>query len=305
MRALASFVMKGRLQAALVVALFAVLWVMLPPVLVLSGAPVALVTLRRGPAEGGLLVLLGAAGTALLSGLALGMAELGPTLAFLFWLPIWAACLVLRRTISLSLALQCIAGIAIAGVLLLFMVIGDPVIWWQAVMGQFEVMLSQSGLQVSGQDFGPLQEAMRALGPVVLGGMVHAGVLFVAGALLLGRWWQALLFNPGGFGEEFRALRLTPALAVILAVLFALAFLAPALLAKNLAVALVGVCALYGLAVVHGVAFRGGFGRGWLVALYVLMLFALFPILEFLSVLALVDTWVDFRRRTPDRSAGT
>ena len=29
-------------------------------------------------------------------------------------------------------------------------------------------------------------------------------------ALLLGRWWQAVLYNPGGFGAEFRGLRLSP-----------------------------------------------------------------------------------------------
>lgn len=39
--------------------------------------------------------------------------------------------------------------------------------------------------------------------------------------LMLGRYWQSVLYNPGGFGLEFRALRLSPPLAFgLLAVMF-------------------------------------------------------------------------------------
>ena len=52
MRGLASFVMRGRGQATLVVATTAVLSALVPPVSWLSSGGVALVTLRRGGLEG-------------------------------------------------------------------------------------------------------------------------------------------------------------------------------------------------------------------------------------------------------------
>jgi hypothetical protein len=51
-------------------------------------------------------------------------------------------------------------------------------------------------------------------------GMMGAGSAMTAVmCLLLARYWQAALYNPGGFGSEFRALYYPPAVAVVLALL--------------------------------------------------------------------------------------
>jgi len=38
--------------------------------------------------------------------------------------------------------------------------------------------------------------------------------------LMLARWWQAVLYNPGGFQQEFHQFKLQPAIAMMLMVLF-------------------------------------------------------------------------------------
>lgn len=62
MQWLAGFIMRGRSTAALVAATAGVLSWLFPPLLVIAGAAIALVTLRRGPAEGALAMLLGGLG---------------------------------------------------------------------------------------------------------------------------------------------------------------------------------------------------------------------------------------------------
>jgi len=64
--------MRGRSPAALVAAAAAVLFWLFPPFLIVSGAVVALATLRRGPAEGALVVALAGLGAAGLTWLVLG-----------------------------------------------------------------------------------------------------------------------------------------------------------------------------------------------------------------------------------------
>jgi len=52
MRALAKFVMRGRLQAVMSVTVLGILSLLVTPVSVLSGAAVGLVTMRHGAREG-------------------------------------------------------------------------------------------------------------------------------------------------------------------------------------------------------------------------------------------------------------
>src|SRR5690606_5940192 len=117
----------------------------------------------------------------------------------------------------------------------------------------------------------------------------------------LARWWQAMLYNPGGFREEFHRLRLPPLLAAGLIAAGIVATLPgpdyrlwAALFAVRFTVA--------GFALVHGVAGLNGWGRGPLVALYLCWL--LFGWAKAMLLLAaLVDSWVDIRRRVSRQRA--
>ncbi|MEZ5581549.1 MAG: hypothetical protein R3F37_01040 [Candidatus Competibacteraceae bacterium] len=67
-------------------------------------------------------------------------------------------------------------------------------------------MLTQMGLLE--RDPQTLQQLLDYLAPMVVGLIFANGLASLLCGLLLGRWWQALLFNPGGFSREFHELRL-------------------------------------------------------------------------------------------------
>ena len=111
--------------------------------------------------------------------------------------------------------------------------------------------------------------------------------------LALARGWQAGLYNPGGFREEFHALRLAPrelALLVMLGVLGGVLGL-PALGMLAWVPLLVA-----GIALVHGVIGYKGMNGLWLVAFYVLLI-TTWPMILIVLLMAFIDAFADFRGR--------
>jgi len=121
-------------------------------------------------------------------------------------------------------------------------------------------------------------------------------VFSTVSSLLLARWWQAGLYNPGGFGREFRALRLSRVAAGVAAVLCVAALTVGGEVLQGLALATVALFVFQGLAVVHGVVARRGMATGWLVALYVLVLFLAPQVMAGLTLVGIADAWADFRK---------
>ena len=300
MRRLAAYVMRGILPAIGVVAFAALIALLLQPLTLIfvyvSGASLALVTLRRGW-QSGIQVLLGALLlTALLAGLVLGN-PFGLVVAnLIYWLPVWLCAVVLRQTIRLDQALQ--AGVLFGLVLiaLAYGLAGDPAAWWAANLKTvFASLASEGGPDLSAQ----VAVLARWMTAVASAGLV-LGVLL---SVLLGRWWQSLLYNPGGFGEEFRQLRLGLPTAVFAIVLLLMGFFwqgtAGRMAADGLMVVSVGLL-LQGLAVVHALAYQRKRHVGWLVALYLLLLLAGLQVAPLLALLGLIDNLFRFRGRAAD-----
>ncbi len=113
-------------------------------------------------------------------------------------------------------------------------------------------------------------------------------------SLLFARWWQAALYNPGGFREEFHQLRLGRVQVVILVAGLVLLSYSEAfrvwswLFAVPLCVA--GIALAHGLAGIHTIA------RQWLVVFYIALVFFA-PIVPLLMMLAIADSALDFRNR--------
>lgn len=125
-------------------------------------------------------------------------------------------------------------------------------------------------------------------------GVRSASLMIIA--LLLARWWQAMLYNPGGFREEFHALRLPASITI-------------GLIAAGLLIAQIGHeyqvwAALFaapfivaGFALIHGMVGLKRWGRGPLIGLYIAWLLAWELVTGVLLLLALMDSWLDFRGR--------
>lgn len=295
MRSLASFVMRGRMQAVLITVLFAGLSLPLPPLIYLSGGAVALVTLRGNPQFGLSVIMISGLLMSLLSLFAAGSVLPGLVFVAIVWLPVWLLSVILRQTISLSYVITVTCGLGLLLTLAAHLIIGDPVIWWQQVLDQLLATMSQLGGS-SDELIAASEQLARLMTAIV----VVALVLNILFSLFVGRWWQALLYNPGGFKQEFHQLRLPKALALITIVVMLISMFAQqaaGMLAGNLMIVLVFFYLLQGLAIIHSVVAERELSVGWLVGLYLLMLIALPQIAALLMLLGVSDAWLDVRKR--------
>ncbi len=114
----------------------------------------------------------------------------------------------------------------------------------------------------------------------------------VISCLILARWWQAVLYNPGGFKAEFHQLKLEPGFAVLLAgfIIAALTGIPP------LDTWLVIMCVpplLSGLALLHYLAAYKKLGLSGIVVAYLLAMF----MSPMVILLGLIDSILNIRKR--------
>jgi hypothetical protein len=279
MRAIAEFAMRGRSQALML----SVGGIALPGFSWFGAAVVGLVTLRRGWYEGLMLVLWAALPAA---GWLIMVSEPAPLMLLL---GAGVLAYVLRMTSSWSLVL----GIAV--------VLGLPTSWLfeltsagviDQVIAFFIEVSEQSGNRPI------ILEDDRLLLERLLVGLFTAGQLSVMlAALMLARWWQSVLYNPGGFGEEFRSLRLLPGLTVALILVMVACYASGNPYLSTWTVVLVVPFLVSSIALAHWTVARKKLGRNWLVVFYLLMLFFMQFILPVLVIMAVTDSWIDLRRR--------
>lgn len=294
MRLLASYLMRGRYQAALAVAACAALSLLLPPLAYLSGAGVGLVTLRHGAREGLLVTLIAAFALGLIAFISLGNPSPGLAFVLVVWLPVGLLAWVLRATHSLACMLMAAGLLGVALVVGMHLFIADPATWWHETLEiTVRPALEQSGLMTDAKQ---MQRWLDEAGRIMTGLMAATMVLSLVFSLFIARWWQALLYNAGGFGREFRALRFNRGMA--LPALIALAFTllgegnSAQIAGELLTVALV-LYTLQGLALAHWWVAKVGAHLAWLVALYGLIL-ALPQASMLLALAGLASTWWNF-----------
>lgn len=294
MQALAAYIMRGRLQATLATVAGALLSVLaMPlsaPLLWASGAAVGLVALRHGPHEGLLVTVLATVAVGAVAWPLMGGPQLALAFALVVWLPVWLAALVLYRTVSLAAAVQMAALTAALFVVGVHLVLPDPAAWWREMLAALQAQM--------GQDARPLFEQADQAARLMTGMLAAVMLMNIAAALLLARWWQARLYNPGGFREEFHGLRHGRAIALATLALAAVAGLVPGGLGA-FAADLLWVAGLLfllqGVAVLHALVGKRGLHVGWLVGLYAVLVFT-FPMgAVVLALLGVGDTWLNFR----------
>ncbi|HKJ09055.1 MAG TPA: DUF2232 domain-containing protein [Gammaproteobacteria bacterium] len=301
MRALAGFIMGSRVRAMLVAATSAVLALLAPPFTAplsyIGGAAIGLVCLRAGPLEAVLVMAGAAAGTGVLSWLVIHHAVPVVLAALFLWVPVALVAAVLRYTVSLTRAVQTAAVVGLLVVVGVYAIHGDPAAWWHHLL---KPVLGPA-LKQNGSGTSP-DQVLAEVARLMTGVAAAALVLGLLVCLLLARWWQAVLYNPGGFQREFHALRMDPASGwVTLAVVFAAAAGQGGVLgtvAVQMAMVLLIMYALAGLALAHNAVATYHAHVAWLVGLYVAVII-LRPTVVLLALAGLLDAWFDFRRRLP------
>ncbi|NVZ08152.1 hypothetical protein HW932_02620 [Allochromatium humboldtianum] len=300
MKPLANFIMRGYSPATLVTTVAGLLSLLIPFVGVISSAAVGLVTLRQGARPGMLLLGSSTLASGLIAWPALGNPWVGLGILLVLWVPIWGLATILRATRSLNLTAQLAALGGLVVVLVVHLTVGDPALYWRELIEPLRQSLLNDGLVEAEAS----QVLFARLAQWMTGAFAAALVLQYLVSLFLARAWQAQLYNPGGFGAEFKALRV----GSLVGALFVL-FLAWGLLAKGLGLDLAPVLGLLlllqGLAVIHRLRELRNANQGWLVALYVLLVFFMPQMVLLLISLGLIDLWADIRARVEQRVSGT
>jgi len=283
MRAIAEFIMRGRVQATLVVVGSAAL----PLLFWLSAAAGSLVLLRRGLSDAlGILVW------AMLP--AIGWWYFGEPRTLLVLLGTLGLALLLRANLSWGRVLLCSVALGLVYGLILGAVFREPI---EAMALELQKLMPQMLDGVHQQLSVDERARLDSLVAPVLTGLIAALLQIVSLlCLMLGRYWQALLYNPGGFGREFHALRLPIPLALLL---FVGMLLGPNMGAQM--AMLTPLCSVplmfAGIALLHGLVAQGGLAKFWLIGMYVTLLLFMQLTYPLLMVLAIVDSLFDFRGR--------
>lgn len=298
MKALATFILRGPSQAIMATVGAAVLAMMIPPLSVVSGAVVALTTLRMGMRSGAIVVAGSTAFVAVMAWFSLG--NIAASLVFLgvLWLPLWGLAWALRETRSLALATVIAGGFGIAGVLLTYMLQSDvTAMWEQILLAMFEPAMEAGGPLT---DHEAVVAVLADIAPVMTGIVAAGMVLNTIICLFLARGMQAMLFNPGGFRSEFYELRLGRGFAIVSLAFVAISLVPSGVVSHMAGEVVIVVLALYviqGMATIHAIVDKRKLHVAWLISLYLVMIIVLPQLMALIAVLGLTDTWVDFRRR--------
>jgi len=290
---LAKFILKGHSQAALVTAAMAILGLLIPPAAWISAASIVLVTLVHGPQRGMITTGLSLLGAAIFAYLIFAIPQVAVIFVLLVWLPAWLIAVILRQTVSMAYSLQILTLISLLAVVLAYTLFPNFGEYWREPLDQMVTQLAQQSDEFS---LAELQKTENLIIEVLPGLFVSSIMFGTMMSLFLGRWWQAVFYNPGGFAKEFQSLNLGKISALI-----ALAITFMAISVNNVfAFALVTVVfVLYltqGMSLLHAAFQIRQINTTWLFVVYIIMFFI--PHLVLLLVVAgMIDPWLDIRRR--------
>ena len=280
MHELAKISMRGPIQAILLASIS----MLVPMMFWFSAAVVALVTLRKGFNQGAVVFF-----WTILPAMVWLLSVQDPGALIVLALTFLMAN-VLRITSSwqftlvsgalVSLILGWIAPYIMPGLIEILMSLADEF---------FKELAKQSDQEYTGE----MQEGFQSL---MIAGFASSFYGIAIGSVCLARSWQARLFNPGGWQEEFYQIRIQPRLLFLVLLLIVIT---PTLGLNVAVVIFTGIILLIfsGIALVHGFVAKKKMTIQWLIGFYV-SIFVLFPtVLMLVAAAAVIDSFIDFRSR--------
>jgi len=303
LRRFTDFVLRGRLQAMASAFLIAFIPVLGMVSILIAG----LVTLRKGAYEGAL-VLLAATLPYLLGFLVSGTAisEQEPLTQIIIWVFVvsnvltWFFAIVLRKfnNWSFTLELAALLGVLIIGIV--HIIYPDIQQWWAVQLNAYFAKTAEVVGKIKGEAaVAGLERQAQAVAAAkyFATGLIAVSILFnVLLQLLIARWWQAAMFNPGGLRKELLQIRLGHVTALVFAVEIILSYTGNDFALDTLPV-LYGAFFAAGLSLIHYLAQLAKNALLWLVLFYGVVVW-LFPLsIILVGILGLIDTGFDFRKR--------
>jgi hypothetical protein len=278
LKALAEFILRGRVQA-LIVALVGSFFPLV------SSATVGLVALCKGSKEGFLLFLwaslplivmqqVGSENLLLtaVSVASLGIMVIAASLHSLYASWQWT----LIATVVVAIICAALFGFLMAADVTELLVIAQQM---------FETMQSTDA---------PVASVISK--PLVLGLVAVILAVGCVMSLMIARWWQSAVYNPGGFQEEFHGFTISSKIAVLLLAIFLIGRLIREGYQLWADLALLPFL-IAGIALFHSTVKLFGLGSQWVAFLYVGLIFMGKPVTLVLVGLGLAESLIDLRSR--------
>jgi hypothetical protein len=204
------------------------------------------------------------------------------------WLPVFLLAALLSGSRSLTLTVQVSVIVAALAMLGFYVVVVDPVAFWQPYMTLMAELVEKNNLQ--------LNLELLTAEVMTLSAVLAFWMLYTVGLLLGYALYKRLPRETRDFGW-FRNLNLGRVIAFTMAVTSLLAFIVDVAWLQNLAFVLFVVFWIQGLAIVHWMHAEKQLPLAALVAVYALLPFLQVLLMTALAVFGYMDAWFDFRRR--------
>ena len=300
MKAFVNWVMRGRMQAVVAATVLAVMALIVTPLSIFSAAIVTLTVLRQGWREGLLVVLSALLAIGGLGGLLFQMPLATVLIGMMLWVPAAVLGGLMGQTGSLRIGIEAAAVGAAAIVVLQYLLLGDPAVFWAETLNSF---VAQQ-IEADAVQTADLQALIDLSAGWMAGGVAAAWLFATLAALLLARYWAAMLDQSSAFGEEFRQLRFGRWLLIVVPLLLIVGVFAnsgePSLLGQLYLVGMV-VFLVQGISVAHALVTEFGASTGWLVGLYVMLVLIAPQGATMVAAVGYADGWLNIRARARAR----
>lgn len=204
------------------------------------------------------------------------------------WVPVLLLAVLLVSTRSLTLTVQVSVIIAVAVMIGFYIVVTDPIAFWQPYLELMAEISRQSGLE--------LNHELLTAEVMTVSATLAFWMLYIAGLLLGYGLYKKLPAQTSHYGW-FRDLNYGRVIAFTMALVSLLAVVVDVTWLQNVAFVLFVAFWIQGLALLHFMRAQELIPSGAVIAVYVLV-----PLLQVLMITALavvgyMDAWFGFRRR--------
>ncbi|MBN2690148.1 MAG: hypothetical protein JXR42_06105 [Gammaproteobacteria bacterium] len=210
---------------------------------------------------------------------------------------VWAMALILRRNNSWTALLEILTSLGVIAVITINLLKPEIHVWYaKELINAIGSLNTSFNLHLANTNIQLLATEMSKF--VVGANLLFTGTILLS-YLLIARYWQAKIYNPGGLQKEWSVVRLHRAFTIISITLILTIFFAAKPMLLDIALVLLIAFVFAGLSLAHTVLrnLQHGLGNAILVILYFAMIF-LFPYISgLLAIAALTDSWYDLRQR--------
>lgn len=210
----------------------------------------------------------------------------------------WIFAVMLRREVSWSVILQIATLFGVLVVSVVHLIYPEVATWWgdqlQSYYNHAQALLKNNG--AAGQD---TQIETINITKQYATGLMMAAILFNAILqLVVARWWQAIIYTPGSLRKELHAVRLSKLAGLLFIISLVFSYLGNRVVLDIMPI-LYLLFASAGLSLIHYLfgQLQTNTAWFWLSILYIAILFSLPVSLILISAFALLDIWLNIRKR--------